>query len=99
MCPEEASVVAAVADGFKVPMHLFWKKTRRREVSHPRFVAFYLLGYRCGMSTRSIGHEFGMDRSTVLHGIRFVKENTALMCVACKVEGVLDMLKERARNT
>lgn len=50
-----------------------YEKNRRVEIVLARFVAYYLLSEVFGLPAAAIGREFGMDHTSVLHGVKKIK--------------------------
>lgn len=53
-------------------------KSRTKDIKNARQVAMFLMNDELGMSTVKIGAEFKKDHTTVMHGIKMVKQNLKL---------------------
>ena len=49
--------------------------SRMKDIKNARQVAMYLMNEELGLSTVKIGNEFNKDHTTIMHGIKVVKEN------------------------
>lgn len=87
-------VLAAAASLFHVvPRSRLLRPGRHRDICSARWVAAWMLRRR-NWSTPKIGRFFGLDHSTVLHGLRRVAESTSLILAARTAE---EQLQREAR--
>src|SRR3990167_268604 len=63
-----------VMDSFSVSRDLLYSRTRKHEVSHSRFMVFYILNRVYGWQYASIGRMFSMDHASVIYGVNFVEK-------------------------
>lgn len=69
-----AEIQAAVAAKFAIPESEMRSERRSQDVARPRQVAMYLSRALTPRSIPQIGRAFNRDHTTVLHGMRRVKE-------------------------
>ena len=50
-------------------------KSRIKDIKNARQVAMYLMNEELGLSTVKIGSEFGKDHTTIMHGVKVVKNS------------------------
>ena len=81
-------VVKVVAQLFSVKPKLLFGRNRHRDVTSARYVASWLL-FRRRWSKSKIASFFDLDHSTVIHGLRLVATDTALLVAAHKAEQFL----------
>jgi Bacterial dnaA protein helix-turn-helix len=81
-------VVRVVAQLFSVKPKLLFVRNRHRDVTSARYVASWLL-FRRRWSKSKIASFFHLDHSTVIHGLRLVATDTALLVAAHKAEQFL----------
>jgi chromosomal replication initiation ATPase DnaA len=84
-------IVTVVASMFDIrPARRLLQPGRHRDLCAARWVASWLLRQR-RWSTVKIGRFFGLDHSTVLHGLRRVAANRELLLSARAAESRLEM--------
>jgi chromosomal replication initiator protein len=67
-------VIQIVAEFYSITEEMMYKKSRKKEVVHPRQVAMYILREQYDISYPSIGDKFGgRDHTTVMHSVDKVK--------------------------
>lgn len=49
--------------------------SRVKDIKNARQIAMYLMNEELGLSTVKIGNEFGKDHTTIMHGVKVVKDN------------------------
>lgn len=77
-CPSIASIQAAVARFYDIPLREMTSQRRERSAAHARQVAMYLAHELTPFSYPMIGREFGKrDHTTVMHGVSVVKNRIA----------------------
>lgn len=62
----------AVARAYSLPTSALRQHTRRRDISHARQLAMWLLRRMSAESLQQIGRHFAMHHTTVLHAIKHV---------------------------
>ena len=67
-------VVDATAEYFGLSPDVIFSKSRIRDISDARMVAMYLGSKLTGLSAKAISRRLGRQHSTILHGIKTVKE-------------------------
>ena len=67
-------IIEIVADHFHISIEQMMSKSRSSDVSKPRQIAMYLCKSMTNYTTESIGKIFGKDHSTIIHGVKKVKE-------------------------
>ena len=72
------SVVEKVAKYYSLLPTDLLGKSRTKDIKNARQVAMFLMNDELGMSTVKIGAEFKKDHTTVMHGIKMVKQNLKL---------------------
>jgi len=78
--PEESAVFTvesiqnAVAKHFHLKVQDLKSVTRARTVALPRQIAMYLMRKYTGMGYKEIGHYFGKDHTTILHGCNKIEK-------------------------
>lgn len=91
--PTPQNVIKSVAEFYKIPMSDLIKRSRRKEVVHPRQIAMFLLREEVKYSFPEIGAKLGgRDHSTVIHACVKIKEEE-LNNDATRQE--LSLIKER----
>jgi chromosomal replication initiation ATPase DnaA len=89
-------ILALSAAVFYVPVHRLLERNRHRDVADARYVAAWVLRRR-RWGYEKIAEFFGLDHSTIIHGLRKVAANDHLLLAASKVEHTLELeLEERA---
>ena len=84
-------VICIVAEYYNTTEENVYKKSRRKEIVHPRQVAMYILREVYDISYPSIGDKFGgRDHTTVMHSVEKVKKD---MLVDKKLEQEINDLK------
>jgi chromosomal replication initiator protein len=74
-CPISiADVQRIVAEYFSIPRMEMTSARRSREIARPRQVAMYLAREFTPCSMPAIGRRFGRDHTTIMWGIRRIKE-------------------------
>ena len=67
-------VIQIIAEFYSITEEMMYKKSRKKEVVHPRQVAMYILREQYDISYPSIGDKFGgRDHTTVMHSVDKVK--------------------------
>jgi chromosomal replication initiation ATPase DnaA len=74
-------VLAAAASFFHVPPARLLRPGRHRDICTARWIAAWIFRRR-DWSTPKIGRFFGLDHSTVLHGLRRVAASQDLLLIA-----------------
>ena len=89
--PELAAraVAIAAATFHVVPARRLLSAGRHRDICAARWIASWLL-HRRGWSTLKIGRYFGLDHSTVLHGLRRIADSRELILCAREAEARLE---------
>ncbi len=85
--PERALAIAASL--FHVPAKLLLERNRRVDVTSARYVAAWVLRRR-RWSYGKIAALFGLDHSTIIHGLRKVVTTSHLLLAALKTEHLVD---------
>lgn len=67
-------IVEGVADKFNLNSDVLFSKSRVKDVAEARMMVMYLGGKLLGLSTGAIGRNLGRKHSTVIHGIKTVKD-------------------------
>jgi len=88
-------VLAISASLFHVPVKRLLERNRRADVTSARYVAAWVLRRR-GWSFAKIAALFGLDHSTIIHGIRKVATTSDLLLAALKAEQLVDDHTARA---
>lgn len=81
--------IATAASLFHVPAKRLLERNRRTDVTSARYVAAWVL-HRRRWSYAKIAELFGMDHSTIIHGLRKVATRGDLLLTALKAEQLLD---------
>jgi hypothetical protein len=81
-------VLAAAASPFNLSAERLLERTRRNDVTSARYVAAWILRRR-HWSYAKIGELFGLDHSTIIHGLRKVATTSHLLLAALKTEQIL----------
>jgi chromosomal replication initiator protein len=69
-------VIALIAEYYSTTEETLYKKSRRKEIVHPRQVAMYILREVYDISYPSIGDKFGgRDHTTVMHSVEKIKND------------------------
>jgi chromosomal replication initiator protein len=69
-------VIKLIAEYYSITEDILYKKSRRKEVVHPRQVAMYILREVYDISYPSIGDKFGgRDHTTVMHSVEKIKKD------------------------
>jgi chromosomal replication initiator protein len=69
-------VIQVVAEYYSITEEMLHKKSRKKEIVHPRQVAMYILREVYDISYPSIGEKFdGRDHTTVMHSVEKVKKD------------------------
>jgi chromosomal replication initiation ATPase DnaA len=85
-------IVATVAGQHSLDLMSMYSRTRAVLVSHPRFIAWWLIRKHLGMSYPAIGAMFkGFNHVTVLKGCRHVEASPDLMAGAREIEKLLSL--------
>ncbi len=71
-------VIDKVAKYYDVSSKDLYGKSRVKNIKSARQVAMYLLNDELGLSTIKIGNEFDKDHTTIMHGIKVIKNNLKL---------------------
>ena len=89
--PDLATRVVAVAAAIfhVVPSSRLLRPGRHRDICAARWIAAWVLRRR-GWSTLKIGRFFGLDHSTVLHGLRRVADSRELLLCARDAEAHIE---------
>lgn len=64
-----ASVIAAVSEVTGVPVERITGRERTARIATSRHIALYLCRSLCGGSLRETGEPFGLDHTSVMHGV------------------------------
>lgn len=83
-------VVATAASLFQVPAKRLLERNRRADVTSARYVAAWILRRRRWPYTK-IAELFGLDHSTIIHGLRKVARSSHLLLSALKAEHLVDV--------
>jgi chromosomal replication initiation ATPase DnaA len=96
--PDLAARVVAIAAALfhVVPSGRLLRPGRHRDICAARWIASWLL-HRRGWSTLKIGRYFGIDHSTVLHGLRRVADSGELLLSARQAETRLGRPEDSSR--
>lgn len=65
-------ITNVVCDYFKLEAKQLRAKSRKREITEPRYTIFYLARNLTRLSLESIGREFRKDHCTVIHGEKLI---------------------------
>jgi Bacterial dnaA protein helix-turn-helix len=82
-------VVAIVARRFSLRPKLLFDRNRHRDVTSARYVAAWIL-FRHRWAKAKIATYFHLDHSTVIHGLKRVASDNALLVAAHLAEQLLD---------
>jgi hypothetical protein len=88
-------VLATAASLFHVPVKRLLERNRRADVTSARYVAAWMLRRR-RWSFPKIAEFFGLDHSTIIHGLRKIATTSDLLLAALKAEQMVD--DQAARN-
>jgi hypothetical protein len=86
-------VLRVVAQVFSVKPKMLLGRNRHRDVTSARYVASWLL-FRRRWSKSKIASFFDLDHSTVIHGLRLVATDAALLVAAHKAEQFIALERE-----
>lgn len=68
-------VVERIAKYYDLKTEDLFGTSRQKNIKSARQIAMYLMKEELGLSTVKIGNEFGKDHTTIMHGIKVIKEN------------------------
>ena len=68
-------LIDKVAKYYNINSKDIFGTSRVKDIKNARQVAMYLLSEELGLSTVKIGNEFHKDHTTIMHGIKVVKDN------------------------
>ena len=68
-------LVEKVAKYYNLSSKDLYGTSRIKDIKNARQVAMYLMNEELGLSTVKIGNEFNKDHTTIMHGIKVVREN------------------------
>ena len=73
-----AWLVNTVGERTGVDARLIWSDSRMKKIAFARQVVMFL-AYRSGLSSTQIGRRFNRDHTTVMHGIRKIERELAVL--------------------
>lgn len=82
-------VLAVAASLFNVPAKRLLERNRRSDVTSARYVAAWVFRQR-RWALAKIAEFFGLDHSTIVHGLRKVATTSHLLLAALKAEQILE---------
>ena len=68
-------VIDVVAKYYSLEATDLLGKSRVKDIKDARQIAMYLLNEELGLSTVKVGAEFKKDHTTIMHGVKMVKQN------------------------
>lgn len=68
-------LVEKVAKYYNLSAKDLYGTSRIKDIKNARQIAMYLMNEELGLSTVKIGNEFNKDHTTIMHGIKVVREN------------------------
>jgi len=71
---QQYKVQLELATRMKVPLDLFSASSRNPQAVLARWMAWYILSGKFGLSHEFIGKLYGKNRTTVMHGLKEVKK-------------------------
>lgn len=75
-----------------------YRKTGKREIAHPRQVAFYIARQETDLSYPAIGAKVDLDHTTVIHGVGRVKQRLADTATAQTIGADIDAITKLAHE-
>lgn len=91
-----SEIVQIVSAFFNIPLPNFFIPNRKRDVVNAKYTAMWLLRHKKFMTFPEIGRHFGVDHSTVMHGVQTVSN---LMTVYPYMRHDMDDLIEIIKGT